>query len=56
VQTVQLAEFEWAGGNKLTIDKGKLAFNGKEYGALNVGDRVRVDRAGQLTVNGKPRE
>jgi hypothetical protein len=56
VQVTELAEFKWAGGNKLTVDKGKLTFNGKEHGTLKAGDRVRVDREGRLTVNGEPRE
>jgi hypothetical protein len=51
---VQLAEYEW-GGNKLKIDKGMLTFNGKERGKLEQGDRVRVDKEGQLSVNGKER-
>lgn len=51
---VQLAVYEW-GGNKLKIDKGTLTFNGNESGLLQPGDRVRVDKNGDLSVNGKQR-
>jgi hypothetical protein len=53
--TVELAKFAWK-GNTLTIDMGKLTFNGKSLGTLKEGDRVRVDRDGRLTVNGQKRE
>jgi hypothetical protein len=56
VRVVERAEFEWVGGNTLVIDKGELTMNGRNYGTLSPGDRVRVGRDGQLTVNGTPRE
>jgi hypothetical protein len=49
-----LSEYEW-GGNKLKIDKGVLTFNGKERGTLQAGDRVFIDKNGELSVNGKQR-
>jgi hypothetical protein len=49
---VQLAEYGW-GENKLKIDKGSLTFNGKEYGTLQPGDRVHIDKNGLLSINEK---
>lgn len=46
------AEYKWQ-GNTLRLDKGKLTFNGKDYSTLKEGDRFRVDKDGDLFINGK---
>jgi hypothetical protein len=53
-KVAELAELKW-GNNKLKIDKGKLSFNDKDCGTLQPGDSVRVDKDGQMYVNGKQR-
>jgi hypothetical protein len=49
----ELAEYKW-GENTLRLDMGKLTFNGKDYGTLKQGDRVRVDKDNRLYINGAP--
>src|SRR5689334_16713156 len=48
-ERVELAEYKW-GANALRLDRGKLTFNGKDYGALKEGDHVRVDKDGRLFI------
>ena len=50
-KSVQLAEYKWQ-GHSLRLDNGKLTFDGKDYGSLKDGDRVRVDKDGRLSING----
>jgi len=44
-------------GDTITLKEcdGKLTINGKEYGTVKVGDKVRIDKSGAVTVNGTPR-
>ena len=51
----EVIEWKW-GGNVLLLSKdGQLTFNGTEYGDIEPGDRVRVDKDGRVSVNGEPR-
>lgn len=34
---------------------GNLTINGKDYGKVKTGDKVRIDKSGNVTVNGTPR-
>jgi hypothetical protein len=40
---------------RLEIVEGRLMLNGKEYGPLNQGDRVRISEKGGVFVNSKER-
>lgn len=51
-QVKEFAEYKW-NGNTLRLDMGKVTYNDKEYGTVKQGDRVRVDKDGQLFVNGE---
>ncbi len=44
-------------GEKYTIKEldGNLTINGKDYGSVKKGDQVRIDKAGNVSVNGAPR-
>ncbi|HEY2154475.1 MAG TPA: hypothetical protein VGH33_02520 [Isosphaeraceae bacterium] len=49
--------FKWASGTlSLEVVDGRFIFNGKNYGAMIQGDRVRVTRDGALFVNGVERK
>ncbi|MGL5874699.1 MAG: hypothetical protein ACRC2R_20420 [Xenococcaceae cyanobacterium] len=44
-----------SGRNTVTINKGRIALNGKDRGAVKTGDSVLLDSSGRLYVNGKRR-
>ena len=45
--------FKWSSGSlSLEVIDGEVIFNGKKYGALKPGDRVRVTNDGTLLING----
>jgi hypothetical protein len=41
---------------KLEVIEGKVKLNGKDYGPINRGDRVRLTEGGVLSVNGVERQ
>jgi hypothetical protein len=41
---------------KLDVVNGQLKLNGKEYGSINRGDRVKLTEGGVLSVNGGERK
>jgi hypothetical protein len=41
---------------KLEVVEGKVKLNGKDYGQINRGDRVRLTEQGVLSVNGVERQ
>jgi hypothetical protein len=45
-----------AGNNKLVIANGRLTANGKDAGEFKNGDKVLLDKDGQIYVNGEKRE
>jgi hypothetical protein len=53
-KVAELAEIIW-GDNKLRIVDGQLSFNGRKYGKVRHGDRIRVDKDGRLYVGGRER-
>ena len=44
-------------GDKYTIKEldGNLTINGKDYGKVKTGDKVHIDKAGNVSVNGTQR-
>ena len=44
-----------AGPNRFIFEKGALTFNGKDYGTLQRGDKLKLTLAGKLYVNGSER-
>jgi hypothetical protein len=44
-----------SGRNTVTINKGRIALNGKDRGVIKTGDSVLLDVSGRLYVNGKKR-
>lgn len=48
---------KWTGGvHELEVIAGRITFNGKDYGTVNRGDRIKVSPLGKLTVNGGERK
>ena len=45
-------------GNEMTVEMkdGSLQINGKSFGEMKKGDKVKVDKSGTVFVNGKERE
>src|SRR5690349_16737616 len=44
------------GGNRVQVEKGAISVNGKKYGKLAVGDKVLIEKDGQVMVNAEVRE
>lgn len=44
-------------GDTITLKEldGNLTINGKDYGKVKKGDRVHIDKSGNVSVNGAPR-
>ena len=44
-------------GESVTIKEsdGKLTINGKDFGTVKAGDKVRITKANEISVNGSPR-
>lgn len=51
----ELVEITWGNSMKLRIENGKLTVNGKDLGTLTKGDRIKINSAGKLLVNGAER-
>jgi hypothetical protein len=45
-----------AGKASLEVRGGRVIANGKDYGPVRDGDSILLDRDGQLSVNGEPRQ
>jgi hypothetical protein len=48
-------EVRWGADRHLVIEDGELTVNGEKRGTLQPKDRVVINNAGELSVNGSPR-
>lgn len=48
-------EVTWGAGRRLVIENGELTVDGEPRGALQPQDRIVINQAGELLVNGSPR-
>ena len=43
-------------GSSFELKGGRLRINGKAFGDIAKGDKVKIEQSGRLLVNGKPRD
>jgi hypothetical protein len=44
------------GGHRIVISDGRLTIDGKPYGTVEAGNRIRVEKSGAVLVNGQVRK
>ena len=48
-------DVRWGAGRHLVIEDGELTVDGEKRGTLQPQDRIVINQAGELSINGRPR-